>query len=103
MRVPPERYLPVRGEFNCGDAVATAKCDLKAGEMLDGEGGYTVYGKLMPAAASRVAKALPIGLAHHVKLVRDVAAGAVVTSADVALDEASQIVSLRRELEATVA
>ncbi|WP_332699859.1 NAD(P)H-dependent oxidoreductase [Bosea sp. (in: a-proteobacteria)] len=84
-----------------GDAVATAKRALKAGETLDGEGGYTVYGKLMPAAASRAAKALPIGLAHHVKLKRDVAAGAVVTGDDVELDEASQIVSLRRELEAT--
>lgn len=86
-----------------GDAVATAKRDLKAGEMLDGEGGYTVYGKLMPAAASRAAKALPIGLAHGVTLKRDVAAGSVVTSTDVALDETSQIVSLRRELEATSA
>ena len=84
-----------------GDAVATAKRDLKAGEMLDGEGGYTVYGRLMPAAASRAAKALPIGLAHGVTLKRDVAAGSVVTSTDVALDETSQIVSLRRELEAT--
>jgi hypothetical protein len=32
--------------------VATAKRDLAEGEMLDGEGGYTVYGKLMPAADS---------------------------------------------------
>ena len=52
----------------------------------------------MPAAASRAAKALPIGLAHGVALKRDVPAGAVVTSADVALDESSQIVALRREL-----
>lgn len=84
-----------------GDAVATAKRDLRAGEMLDGEGGYTVYGRLMPAAASRAAQALPIGLAHGVTLKRDVAAGVVVTCADVALDETSPIVSLRRELEAT--
>ena len=34
-----------------GDVVAVAKRDLRAGEMLDGEGGYTVWGKLMPAAA----------------------------------------------------
>jgi predicted homoserine dehydrogenase-like protein len=81
-----------------GDAVATAKRALKAGETLDGEGGYTVYGKLMSAAASRTSGALPIGLAHHVKLKRDVAAGAVVTADDVVLDEASQIVTLRREL-----
>lgn len=84
-----------------GDAVATAKRDLKAGEMLDGEGGYTVYGKLMPARASRTVGGLPIGLAHGVVLARDVAEGQVVTNADVALDEAQPIVSLRRELEAT--
>ena len=44
--------------------------------MLDGEGGYTVWGKLMPAAASLKAGALPIGLAHRVKLKNDVAHGA---------------------------
>src|ERR1700683_2741653 len=51
-----------------GDAVATAKRSLHAGEKLDGEGGYTVWGKLMPAAASLRDGALPIGLAHRVKL-----------------------------------
>ncbi|TCR69792.1 SAF domain-containing protein [Bosea sp. BK604] len=84
-----------------GDAVATAKRDLKAGETLDGEGGYTVYGRLMPAQASKAVGGLPIGLAHGVTLVRDVAQGQVVTGADVELDEAQPIVSLRRELEAT--
>jgi len=84
-----------------GDAVATAKRDLKAGETLDGEGGYTVYGRLMPAQASKAVGGLPVGLAHGVTLVRDVAQGQVVTGADVELDEAQPIVSLRRELEAT--
>jgi predicted homoserine dehydrogenase-like protein len=83
-----------------GDAAAVAKRDLKAGEMLDGEGGYTVYGRLMPAQASRALGALPIGLAHGVRLTRPVAAGRPVTNADVALDETQAIVSLRRELEA---
>jgi predicted homoserine dehydrogenase-like protein len=84
-----------------GDAMAVAKRALKAGEMLDGEGGYTVYGRLMPAAASKASRALPIGLAHGVRLTRDVAAGQPVTEADVALDESQPIVSLRRELAAT--
>lgn len=84
-----------------GDAVAVAKRALKAGETLDGEGGYTVYGRLMPATASRACGALPIGLAHGVKLRRDVAAGQPVTEADVTLDESQPIVSLRRELLAT--
>src|SRR5579862_9856916 len=82
-----------------GDAVAVAKRALKIGETLDGEGGHTVYAKLVPAERSLKLGALPIGLAHHVKLVRDVAAGAFVTAADVALDESSQAVRIRREME----
>jgi predicted homoserine dehydrogenase-like protein len=82
-----------------GDAVAVAKRALKSGETLDGEGGYTVYAKLIPAARSLKLGALPIGLAHHVKLKRDVAAGEFLTSADVALDDASQAVRIRRDME----
>jgi predicted homoserine dehydrogenase-like protein len=82
-----------------GDAVAVAKRALKAGEMLDGEGGYTVYAKLIPAARSLERNALPIGLAHNVKVLRDVAAGEIVTSADVALDGNMQAVRIRREME----
>jgi predicted homoserine dehydrogenase-like protein len=82
-----------------GDAVAVAKRALKLGEMLDGEGGYTVYAKLIPAERSLKLGALPIGLAHHVKLNRDVAAGAILSAADVALDENSQAVRIRREME----
>ena len=72
--------------FN-GDAVAIAKRDLTAGEMLDGEGGYTVWGRLKPAADSVAEGALPIGLAHKVRLVADVPAGAVVRYADVDLGD----------------
>ena len=82
-----------------GDAVAVAKRDLKSGEMLDGEGGYTVYAKLIPAARSVALGALPIGLAGNVKLTRDVGAGQFVKAADVALDETSQAVQVRRQLE----
>jgi predicted homoserine dehydrogenase-like protein len=82
-----------------GDAVAVAKRNLKSGEMLDGEGGYTVYAKVIPAARSLSLGALPIGLASHVKLIRDVAAGAFVEAADVALDETSQAVQVRRQME----
>ena len=82
-----------------GDAVAVAKRALKAGETLDGEGGYTVYAKLIPAARSLALGALPIGLCSHVKLRRDVAAGEFVKAADVTLDEASQAVQVRREME----
>lgn len=81
-----------------GDVAATAKRALKAGEMLDGEGGWTVYGKVTTAARSAAIGALPIGLAHGVRLTRDVPAGATLTGADVTLDEGSEIVLLRREL-----
>ena len=81
------------------DVVATAKRDLKAGEILDGEGGYTVVGKLMPAEASLRIGALSLGLAHGVKVLRPVAAGQPVRWIDVAVDESSPAVRLRREME----
>ena len=82
--------------------MAVAKRALKAGETLDGEGGYTVYAKLISAAQSLQRGALPIGLAHHVKLTRDVAAGEILTAADVALDETEDAVRIRREMERDV-
>ncbi|MGA9006974.1 MAG: SAF domain-containing protein, partial [Xanthobacteraceae bacterium] len=82
-----------------GDAVAVAKRALKAGETLDGEGGYTVYAKLIPATRSLERNALPIGLAHHVKALRDIAGGEIVCAADVALDGTVQAVRIRRDME----
>ena len=84
-----------------GDAVATAKRDLKPGEMLDGEGGYAVWANAIPATKSLVARALPIGLAHNVKLKRPVAKDTVVSFDDVELDRDLDVVELRREMERT--
>ena len=81
-----------------GDVVATAKRDLNAGETLDGEGGYTVYGKLMPAADSLACGGLPLGLAHGVKLTHAVAEGTAVTWNDVAAID-SDTARFRREME----
>jgi len=83
-----------------GDVVATAKRDLRPGERLDGEGGYMVYGKLMPAQASLAAGGLPIGLAHNLVLGRAVATGQPVRWDDVAFDEANAAIRFRREMEA---
>lgn len=83
-----------------GDVVATAKRDLKAGEILDGEGGYTVWGKLYPADASLSLGGLPIGLAHKVKLKADIAANQPVRWQDVEVDESMDAVKIRREMEA---
>ena len=81
-----------------GDVVAVAKRDLVQGEVLDGEGGYTVWGKLLPAAASLAADALPIGLAHRVTLRRGVKHGAIVTWADV-VAPTGPAVEARRAME----
>ena len=80
------------------DVIATAKKDMPAGEMLDGEGGACVWGKLMPAGVSIAGDHLPIGLAHKVELVRPVAAGACLTMADVAIDPGDQLLALRRTM-----
>ncbi|OSZ67364.1 NAD(P)H-dependent oxidoreductase [Hydrogenophaga sp. IBVHS2] len=82
-----------------GDVVATAKRDLQAGEVLDGEGGFTVYGKLLPARESLALGGLPLGLAHGVKLLRPVAAGQTVGWDDVAFDPDATAVRFRREME----
>jgi predicted homoserine dehydrogenase-like protein len=80
------------------DVVAVAKRDLRAGEVLDGEGGYTVWGKLMPAADSAALGGLPIGLAHGVELARDVPAGCPLRWEDVRPKEERAAHRLRRQL-----
>ena len=85
--------------FNA-DVVATAKRDLQPGEMLDGEGGYTVWGKLLPAQKSIALGGFPLGLAHGPKLLRAVKAGAPLTWRDVAIDETLPALKVRRDMEA---
>jgi predicted homoserine dehydrogenase-like protein len=81
------------------DVVATAKRDLKVGEVLDGEGGYCVWGKLLPAIKSAAMGGLPLGLAHDVKLVRPVKQGQCLCWDDVAMDTTTRAYMLRREME----
>jgi predicted homoserine dehydrogenase-like protein len=83
-----------------GDVAATAKRDLIPGDLLDGEGGFTVYGTLLPARKSVLAGALPIGLAHGVRIVRPIAAGQTVLWDDVACNAEDETVKFRREMEA---
>jgi predicted homoserine dehydrogenase-like protein len=82
------------------DVVATAKRALKKGEMLDGEGGFCVWGKQTPADASLDAGYLPLGLAHDVKLKRDVAEGERLKWTDVEYNAQDTAVRFRREMEA---
>ncbi|KAK1621735.1 SAF domain-containing protein [Colletotrichum phormii] len=98
--------IMVRGEPTgqtktwAGDVVATAKRDLKAGETLDGEGGFTVYGKLMTAEDSMAIEGLPIGLAHGFVLKRDVQKDHGLSWQDVEYSEKTQAVAIRKEMEA---
>lgn len=81
------------------DVVATAKRDLAVGEVLDGEGGYTVWGKLLPADRSLRLGGLPLGLAHGIKLLRPVKKGQSLSWADVAIDTSTAAYKLRGEME----
>jgi predicted homoserine dehydrogenase-like protein len=81
------------------DVVATAKRDLKPGELLDGEGGYTVWGKLLPATKSVAMGGLPLGLAHDIKVVRPVKKGQSLCWDDVAVDTNTHAYKIRQELE----
>ena len=82
------------------DVVATAKRALKAGEMLDGEGGFCVWGKQTPADVSLERELLPLGLAHNVKLKGDIAEGQALQWSDVVYDPNDPAVKIRREMEA---
>ena len=81
------------------DVVAVAKRKLQSGEVLDGEGGYTVYGKVIPAASSSQLDAVPIGLAHGMTLKHEIAEGQVVCWSDVKYDESDPTIQLRKEME----
>jgi predicted homoserine dehydrogenase-like protein len=85
------------------DVVATAKRDLNVGEMLDGEGGYTVWGKLFPAKKSVAFGGVPLGLAHGVRLKRAVKKGQSICWDDVAMDVNTHAYKIRREMEALYA
>ena len=86
------------------DVVATAKKDLVAGDTLDGEGGFAVYGKLVSARTSVAEGYLPVALAHHVPLKRDIKQGESVRWDDVEVDDSlAQAIELRRETEALAA
>jgi predicted homoserine dehydrogenase-like protein len=66
------------------EVLSVAKRDLKAGERLDGIGGFHVYGLIDNHDAARAMDALPIGLSEGCVLVRDVAKDSVICFGDVA-------------------
>jgi predicted homoserine dehydrogenase-like protein len=82
-----------------GDAVATAKKDLKPGDMLDGEGGFAVWANAIPANRSLDLRALPIGLAGNVRVKRAVAKDTIVSFDDVEITNDLDVLTLRQEME----
>lgn len=79
------------------ETIAVAKKDMKAGEMLDGIGGFTVRGTFMSAEDADAQNALPMGLIDKkTKLLKDKKAGEVLTYEDVELNPDNLIVQLRK-------
>jgi predicted homoserine dehydrogenase-like protein len=79
------------------DVVACAKRDLKAGEELDGIGGFTCYGAIDNAELSVANKWLPMGLADGRRLARDVAKDQVIQFNDLESRPANLLDQLRHE------
>ena len=65
------------------DVVAITKRDIKSGETLDGEGGYTVWGRVMLSGESVKLGAVPIGLANGLQTKKKLNKGEIVTWTDV--------------------
>jgi predicted homoserine dehydrogenase-like protein len=82
------------------DSIAVAKRDLKAGELLDGIGGFTAYALLENYETSRAQRLLPMGLAEGCKLLRNVAKDSAITYNDVQLPPDRLSDRLRREQDA---
>ncbi|MCD8138771.1 MAG: Gfo/Idh/MocA family oxidoreductase [Planctomycetaceae bacterium] len=82
-----------------GDVASVAKKDLAPGEMLDGEGGYTVWGKCIPAKKSAKLGVLPLGLALNAKVNKPIAKGSLIRWEDVEVDENEHAVKIRKAFE----
>jgi predicted homoserine dehydrogenase-like protein len=65
------------------EVITLAKRDMKAGERLDGVGGFCAYGLIDNTASARAVKALPLSLSENCVLRRDVAKDQVISFADV--------------------
>lgn len=82
------------------DVITVAKCDLRAGEMLDGIGGFTCYGVLENSDVCQAENLLPMGLSEECSLSRDIKKDQVITYADVKLPPGRLCDKLRAEQDA---
>jgi len=81
------------------EVVCATRKPMKVGEMIDGEGGYAVYGTVVSGERARRERLVPMGLAYGLKLNHDVGVDHPIGEADVTWDESSFIWKLRREQE----
>ena len=97
--------VALRGEatggsrYFAGDVASTAKKDLKPGDVLDGEGGYTIFGSLTTAEQSVANGVVPMGLSGGAQVIHPVAKGQVLTYEDLKVDSTSLAFELRKEME----
>ena len=82
------------------DVITAAKCDLKAGDMLDGIGGFTCYGMIENTGISLDEKLLPMGLSEGCRLNRDIPKDGIVHYSDVELPPCRLADRLRSEQDA---
>ena len=82
------------------DVITLAKRDLKAGEVLDGIGGFTCYGMIENSEICQSGNLLPMGLSEECSIKRDISKDQVITYEDVNLPESRLCVRLREEQNA---
>jgi predicted homoserine dehydrogenase-like protein len=85
------------------EVVCATRTPLRAGDLIDGEGGYAVYGTCVPAELARAKRLVPLGLAHGLRLIHDVPADHPIGTDDVAFDDTSFLWNLRRQQDALFA
>ncbi len=90
-----------RGSANgfVADVASVAKKDLEPGEVIDGEGGYAVFGRLVGAHESVSKGYMPLGLSRGATVLKRVAKDAVVAYDDVRLDESQLAWKMRKTME----
>lgn len=79
------------------EVVTAAKVDLKAGQVIDGLGGYFTYGICENASVAREENLLPMGLAEGAILKKDIAKDQVLTFDDVEFTGETLIYKLFKE------
>ena len=94
MMIYREPVASVIGQIS--EVVAAAKKPLKAGTVLDGEGGYATYGMVERAEVAREEQLVPIGLTHGAEVIRDIPEDGMVTYNNVSLVD-SELLKLRKK------